>query len=64
MSQDAKKIAREVASELSMAGFLLEHEVTLRGDWDEAKVDKTVLYAVAAKLNEQIAALLAAAAKD
>lgn len=55
---------RDVAQELSMQGFLLEHEVTLRGDWKEAKVDKSILYAVAAKLNEQIAALLAAAAKE
>jgi hypothetical protein len=64
MSRDTKKIVRDVAQELSMQGFLLEHEVTLRGDWESAKVDKSVLYAVAAKLNEQIAALLAAAAKE
>jgi hypothetical protein len=61
MSQDAKRIVREVATELSMQGFLLEHEVTLRGDWDSAQLDKSVLYNVAAKLNEQIAALLKAA---
>jgi hypothetical protein len=61
MSQDAKRIVREVATELSMQGFLLEHEVTLRGDWDSAKMDKTVLYAVASKLQDQIAALLKAA---
>jgi hypothetical protein len=61
MSQDAKSIVREVATELSMQGFLLEHEVTLRGDWDSAKMDKTVLYAVASKLQDQIAALLKAA---
>jgi len=61
MSQDTKKLVREIAQELSMQGFLLEHEVALRGDWDSAKVDKTVLYAVATKLNEQIAALLKAA---
>lgn len=59
--QSAKLIAREVAQELSMAGFLLEHEVTLRGDWEEAKLDKSVLRAVAYKLEEQIALLWAAA---
>ena len=59
-----KELVREIAQELSMQGFLLEHEVTLRGDWQEAKVDKTVLYAVASKLNEQIAALLKAAATE
>jgi ribosomal protein S8 len=63
MSQNTKKLVREIAQELSMQGFLLEHEVTLRGDWQEAKVDKSVLYAVASKLNEQIAALLKAAAE-
>jgi len=62
--QSAKLIARQVAQELSMQGFLLEHEVTLRGDWNEAKVNKTLLYAVATKLNEQIAALLKAAAQE
>jgi len=62
--QSAKLIARHVAQELSMQGFLLEHEVTLRGDWNEAKVNKTLLYAVATKLNEQIAALLKAAAQE
>jgi hypothetical protein len=62
--QTAKMIARQVAQELSMQGFLLEHELTLRGDWSQSKVDKTVLYSVASKLNEQIAALLAAAAKE
>jgi hypothetical protein len=59
-----KELVREIAQELSMQGFLLEHEVALRGDWQEAKVDKSVLYAVASKLNEQIAALLKAAATE
>jgi hypothetical protein len=64
MTKTTKDLVRDVAQELSMQGFLLEHEVTLRGDWMEAKVDKSVLYAVASKLNEQIATLLAAAAKQ
>jgi hypothetical protein len=64
MTKTTKDLVRDVAQELSMQGFLLEHEVTLRGDWKEAKVDKSVLYAVASKLNEQIATLLAAAAKQ
>lgn len=55
--QIAKLIARQVASELSMQGFLLEHEVALRGDWEEAKVDKTLLNTVANKLQEQVDAL-------
>lgn len=63
MSQNTKKIVRDVAQELSMQGFLLEHEVTLRGDWEQAKLDRSVLYAVAAKLNEQVTALLTAANK-
>jgi hypothetical protein len=56
-----KRILSDVASELSMQGFALEHEVALRGEWEEAKVDKSLLYATAAKLQEQIAALLMAA---
>jgi hypothetical protein len=64
MSQDTKKLVRQIAQELSMQGFLLEHEVALRGDWEQSKVDKSVLYAVAAKLNDQIAALLVAAGKE
>jgi hypothetical protein len=59
--QSAKQIARQVAQELSMAGFLLEHEVSLRGDWQQDKLDVSILYSVAAKLNDQIAALLRAA---
>lgn len=55
--QIAKLIARQVASELSMQGFLLEHEVALRGDWEESKVDKTLLNTVANKLQEQVDAL-------
>lgn len=62
-NEDAKRIVREVASELSMQGFLLEHEVTLRGDWEEDKLDKKVLFEVASKLQDQIAALLVAAGK-
>lgn len=58
-----KRIVSDVASELSMQGFALEHEIALRGDWEEAKVDKSLLYATAAKLQEQIAALLLAAGK-
>jgi hypothetical protein len=61
MTKNVKQTVREVATELSMQGFLLEHEVTLKGDWESAKLDKTVLYAVASKLQEQIAALLVAA---
>ena len=61
MTRNVKDVVREVASELSMQGFVLEHEVDLRGDWEQAKLDKSVLYAVAAKLQDQIAALLAAA---
>ena len=64
MSQDMKDLVREVAQELSMAGFLLEHEVALRGDFEQANLDKKTLYAVAAKLNDQIAALLKAAAQE
>lgn len=64
MTKNVKDLVRDVAQELSMQGFLLEHEVTLRGDWSQAKVDKSVLYAVATKLNEQIATLLAAAASQ
>jgi hypothetical protein len=61
MTKNVKDVVREVASELSMQGFVLEHEVDLRGDWEQAKLDKSVLYAVAAKLQDQIAALLTAA---
>ena len=61
VTRNVKDTVREVAQELSMQGFLLEHEVTLRGDWEQAKLDKSVLYAVAAKLQDQIAALLTAA---
>ncbi len=64
MTKNVKDTVREVATELSMQGFLLEHEVTLRGDWDSAKLDKKVLYAVAAKLEDQIAALLKAAGQS
>jgi hypothetical protein len=58
---EIKRIVTDVAGELSMAGFSLEHEVALQGEWEEAKVDKSLLYATAAKLEEQIAALLMAA---
>ncbi len=58
-----KELVRDIAQELSMQGFLLEHEVALRGDWEQSKVDKTILYSVAAKLQDQIAALLVAAGK-
>lgn len=61
MTQNVKQIVRDVAAELSQQGFVLEHEVALRGEWNEAKVDKSLLYATAAKLEEQIAALLLAA---
>jgi len=61
MTQNVKRIVRDVATELSQQGFVLEHEVALRGEWNEAKVDKNLLYATAAKLEEQIAALLLAA---
>jgi hypothetical protein len=53
----AKLIAREVAQELSMQGFLLEHEVALRGDWEQSQVDKATLNTVADKLLEQAALL-------
>lgn len=55
--ESAKFVARLVAQELSMQGFLLEHEVALRGDWEESKVDKTLLNSVADKLQEQVNAL-------
>lgn len=58
-----KQLVNAVASELSMQGFALEHEIALRGDWEEAKVDKSLLYATASKLQDQIAALLTAAAQ-
>ena len=64
MTKTAKDLVRDVAQELPMQGFLLEHGVTLRGDWSQAKVDKSVLYAVAAKLQDQIATLLAAAGRQ
>lgn len=57
-------VVRNVASELSMQGFMLEHEVDLRGEFDLATLDKKVLYGVASKLEEQIAVLLMAASKS
>lgn len=64
MSQsEVKRIVLNVAAELSQQGFVLDHEVALRGEWEEAKVDKSLLYATAAKLEEQIATLLMAAGK-
>jgi hypothetical protein len=64
MSQsEVKGIVLRVAAELSQQGFVLDHEVALQGEWEEAKVDKSLLYATAAKLEEQIAALLLAAGK-
>jgi len=64
MSQsEVKGIVLAVAAELSQQGFVLDHEVALQGEWEEAKVDKALLYATAAKLEEQIAALLLAAGK-
>lgn len=61
MTKNVKELVLEVASELSQQGFVLEHEVALQGDWEQAKVDKNLLYATAAKLQDQIAALLMAA---
>lgn len=58
---EVKRIVLNVATELSQQGFVLEHEVALQGGWDQAKVDKNLLYATAAKLQDQIAALLVAA---
>ncbi len=64
MSQaEVKAIVLGVAAELSQQGFVLDHEVALQGEWEEAKVDKSLLYATAAKLQDQIAALLLAAGK-
>jgi hypothetical protein len=60
-SDMAKLVARQVAQELSMQGFVLEHELALRGDWSEAKVDKTVLEDVANKLMKQAVLLRRAA---
>ena len=60
-SDMAKLIARQVAQELSMQGFLLEHEVSLRGDWTEAEVDKSLLEEVANKLMQQAVILRRAA---
>ena len=58
-----KAMVDAVASELSMQGFSLEHEVALRGDWEQANLDPGTLYAVAAKLQDCIAVLLTAAAQ-
>ena len=63
MTKNVKQLVLDVASELSQSGFVLEHEVALRGDWEESKVDKALLYVTAAKLQEQIAKLLTAASK-
>ena len=63
MTKNVKQLVLDVASELSQQGFVLEHEVALRGEWEEAKVDKNLLYATAAKLQDQIAALLSAASR-
>jgi hypothetical protein len=60
---EVKSIVLGVAAELSQQGFVLDHEVALQGEWEEAKVDKSLLYATAAKLEEQIATLLLAAGK-
>lgn len=58
-----KQLVSSVASELSMQGFALEHEVALRGDWEQSNLDPNTLYSVAAKLQDCIAGLLAAAAQ-
>ena len=60
-NEQVKAMVDAVASELSMQGFALEHEVALRGAWEQAALDPGTLYAVAAKLQDCIAALLAAA---
>ena len=60
---EIKAMVDAVASELSMQGFALEHEVALRGAWEEDPVDTKLLYEVASKLQDQIAALLCAAAQ-
>jgi len=63
-TQDVKSIVLAVAAELSQQGFVLDHEVALRGEWEQAAVDKALLYATVAKLEEQIALLWAAARSE
>ena len=63
MTKNVKQLVLDVAAELSQQGFVLEHEVALRGEWEEAKVDPSLLYATAARLQDQIATLLSAAAR-
>ena len=60
--EDIRKIVRNAASEITMQGFILEHEIIdQKGDSEQAKMDKSTLYAIASKLQDQIAALLVAA---
>ena len=59
--QDVKSIVLAVAAELSQQGFVLDHEVALQGEWEQAKVDKALLYATVAKLEELQTKLLFAA---
>lgn len=62
MSQsEVKSIVLAVAAELSQQGFVLDHEVALQGEWEQAKVDKALLYATVAKLEELQTKLLFAA---
>lgn len=58
-----KCMVDEVASKLSMLSFTLEHEVALRGGWEEAPVDAKLLTDTAATLEDEIATLLTAAAQ-
>ncbi len=60
---DVKAMVDSVASELSMQGFALEHELGVKGGWSESPLDTRLLYEVAYKLQDQIAALLCAAAQ-
>lgn len=60
-NEQVKAMVDAVASELSMQGFALEHEVALRGAWEQAALDPGTLYSVAAKLQDCIAVLLTAA---
>ena len=65
MSQsEVKSIVLAVAAELSQQGFVLDHEVALQGEWEQAKVDKALLYATVAKLEELQTKLLVAAAQS
>jgi ribosomal protein S8 len=60
--ENVRKIIRNAAEEISMQGFILEHEVIdQKGDEEQAKLDAATLYAIASKLQDQIAALLVAA---